>query len=74
MVHPAKRSYFLQTRVLQGLLKVLFSFLKKRGHPEYASVFKTIILLERKQEVSFFLSKYLLSSLRSGIITVALVM
>ena len=30
-----KRSYFLQNWVLQSLIKVLFSFLKKRGHPEY---------------------------------------
>ena len=28
-----KRSYFLQNQVLQSLIKVLFSFLKKRGHP-----------------------------------------
>ena len=33
----AKRSYFLQNWVLQSLIKVLFSFLKKRGHPDYVS-------------------------------------
>ena len=33
-IHPhLKRYYFLQSKVLQSLIKVLFSFLKKRGHP-----------------------------------------
>ena len=32
-----KRSYFLQNKVLQSLIKVLFSFLKKFGHPVFSS-------------------------------------
>ena len=34
-IHPCiKRSYFLQSQVFLSLIKVLFSFLKKRGHPD----------------------------------------